>query len=546
MTIQLVAAYLVVMTLIAVAGRPPAWHLADWYALRALYGTPATSFSDLVILYDVKSYDKASVVPLRTTLAAFLERVAGFSAPDRPSKIVLDFWFSAGDRSPATARFLASISKANAAGIDLYAAANPPVQHTSFGTDIFDRQQVGRFAVDEAQRDERIYTVVPPGHTTFDEVDGPNILSFRKCLTYPTDFGPHSVYALAWLVSSPAEKTCRQDDSVTLLIDPSARIPAAQSHTLDAHSVILPSAVAKKIVVLGAPKYDAGDFGNMSNPEVVAWAISTMLQPANVPNIRPALLLLPIPVFGAAAAALFAYLAIFMVIARRASKNRLALPWLAAVLAGATALALFVGVEELFARLGTVQPQVTLPSISLVLASALCGMWGRAWTVNQLRLIGFQQHVAKTYDYDIFLSYAHEDYDWVMERVYEPLREAKLPGGARLQIFFDRDVNRKSIEVSDLWMDTIALSISGSRYIVPVYSDIYFLKDYCLYELRRSHRRQIESSGRWSGILPVMRGTPKIPSAFDDVQAAAADSDPLFIQHIIERILNDLARTTPA
>lgn len=537
LTIRLIAAYAALMTILALAGAP-VWHLADWYALRLLAGVPAAgSFDDRVVLYDAKNYDVNDVRPLRRTLTAFLRRATRLPKAFQPESVVLDFWF-ARDQSTASGSFRDALSAAEKAGINVYAAVNPPIKQ-SMGEDEIGIGNIGRFKDEESQRDTGIYSLVSTGHTTFDEVEGPNILTFRACLRYPTDFGMRQILSLVLLATDRAPPDCNRD-VVTLLIDPRAVIPSSSLHSLDETGTFSEFDVAKKTVVIGTLEHDNGDYAPMTNPEVVAWALSSEYQPATIANVRPVSVLMPVPVLGAAAVTVSAYLAMFMLIARRPSRKRLALTWRAAIAAAIVAGTLLIVVEAIFAHLGTVQPQVSAPLASAVVSAALCGTWGNAWMLNQIRVLAPSNLTTRVYDYDVFISYAHEEYEWVVENVYTPLFNIDKP--RRLKIFFDRDDKRKSIEVSDYWMDTIALSILGSRFVVPIYSEVYFARAYCLYELRRAHRRQNDSALSWTGILPIMRGNAIIPEPFDDVEAAVTVANPTFMDQLIARLLSDLGK----
>jgi len=178
-----------------------------------------------------------------------------------------------------------------------------------------------------------------------------------------------------------------------------------------------------------------------------------------------------------------------------------------------------------------VQPQITLPALSILIAGPLCGIWARGVTLEQLRTIEVKP--AAVNDYDVFISYARDELQWVDKNLYLPLRDATLPNGRKLQIFFDRD----AIQVSSTWQDKIALSIDGSRFIVAVYSEVYFTRPYCIYELRRAHRKRIVGGGESDYVFPLMLGRPKIPAAFDDIQASAVDDKPDAPKAVIERII---------
>jgi hypothetical protein len=209
---------------------------------------------------------------------------------------------------------------------------------------------------------------------------------------------------------------------------------------------------------------------------------------------------------------------------------RRSLPWLSAALAalaGLAALAVF--------ELSRMQPQVTLISLGVMVSAGLCGVRGKQILFEEEMTID----VAPTekYDYDVFISYAHEEGAWVFEHVYAPFRDAKLPDGRKLEIFFDTD----TIRVGTAWQNKIALAIDGSRFIVPVYSETYFQKPYCNYEIRRAHRKWIGAGDESRCVLPIMRGNPKIPAVVDDIQAISIDGQPGIVKKIVTEIVGRLS-----
>jgi len=167
----------------------------------------------------------------------------------------------------------------------------------------------------------------------------------------------------------------------------------------------------------------------------------------------------------------------------------------------------------------------------MLLSAALCGVRGKQIEFEQQMKIDIVPD--EKCDYDVFISYAHEGGAWVSEHVYAPLRDARLPGGGKLSIFLDIS----TIRVGTAWQDKIALAIDGSRFIVPVYSEVYFQKPYCRFEIKRAHRKWIGSGEQSRCVLPIMRGHPKILSVVDDIQAASVDDDPDVMKAIVDEIL---------
>jgi hypothetical protein len=252
------------------------------------------------------------------------------------------------------------------------------------------------------------------------------------------------------------------------------------------------------------------------------------------------MLLLLVPAFSALA--VLSYAAIFLSLKRmRLRAVRPILPWLSAAAAAASGLAIFVAFEwVLFALFRQIQPQVSLISLGIVLASGLSGFRGHQLLVDEGNALDHSP--AEVHDYDVFVSYAREEGAWVAENVYRPLAAARLPNGRGLSIFFDTS----SIRVGTGWQDKISLAIDGSRFVVPVYSDIYFTKPYCRFEIRRAHRKWIALGEDSRCVLPVMRGKPKIYATVDDIQALSIDDHPDLVQTIVDEIVERTARTARA
>ena len=206
-----------------------------------------------------------------------------------------------------------------------------------------------------------------------------------------------------------------------------------------------------------------------SNPEVLAWALSDLLERKNSDSgyfqPLPANEMLALLVAGFAAVTLVAFIAMFQGCAGSITH---AAPVSSLDRSGAAALfalALFGAFEGwmLFAK--QIQPQVSLVAISVFFAGGLCGERGREILLEQSRAIDASPEESN--DSDVFISYAHEEFSWVYENVFVPLKDVRTADGRKLEIFFDTS----SIRVGAAWQDKISLAIDGSRFIVPVYSE---------------------------------------------------------------------------
>lgn len=93
--------------------------------------------------------------------------------------------------------------------------------------------------------------------------------------------------------------------------------------------------------------------------------------------------------------------------------------------------------------------------------------------------------------YDVFISYAREDLEWVQQHLYEPLARCRLADGRAPRIFFD--LGEHGIGIGDNFLNKIAGAIERAKYIVPVYSRFYFLKRMCIKELDLAYQRVAET-----------------------------------------------------
>lgn len=91
-------------------------------------------------------------------------------------------------------------------------------------------------------------------------------------------------------------------------------------------------------------------------------------------------------------------------------------------------------------------------------------------------------------EHDVFISYSHNDYDWVKENLYLPLTEFKKKDGSKLKIFFDEN----SIGVGEQFTIKYMKGIADSKVIIPVISETYNVKNHCQNELNMAIKRSVE------------------------------------------------------
>lgn len=110
---------------------------------------------------------------------------------------------------------------------------------------------------------------------------------------------------------------------------------------------------------------------------------------------------------------------------------------------------------------------------------------------------------AESTAYDIFISYAREDLEWVRENLYLPLSRCRTRDGRRPRIFFD--VGEEGIGIGVSFIDAICDAIERSAKVIPVYSVNYFRegKEGCLFELVKAHETDL--LGKKLKLVPILK-----------------------------------------
>lgn len=123
-----------------------------------------------------------------------------------------------------------------------------------------------------------------------------------------------------------------------------------------------------------------------------------------------------------------------------------------------------------------------------------------------------------TTEYDVFISYASEEREWVKEHVYQPLLRCRTNVEKhKPRIFFD--VSDMGIQAGQNWQDALVNSLVNSRKIVLVYSNIYFDKPWCGWEMGQALKR--DPTGSKAIICPVLKDNDAkvtIPSSMSLIQ----------------------------
>ena len=547
-TAVLIGVYFVLLLAATVLLRPVIQNV-DWTVFERLSNVHAPAFSPRIAVVDLP-YDLKNPKLIRPTVASFLDTLP--KNENAPAAVLIDVYFPSETCAPPNdPQFCDRLKKS------LQQA--PKGVYVSVSHDNGDVDATSLLILDFPN----VYDNAEYGHTTL-ELQSAGGAEYLRCyhIPKPADGQGHfgDVFALPFKIAHPLSPqadppVCDPALVEVIRLGPRADFSKRVYDFKDGRVIprdpdAAPFDATGKYLIVASLEHDPDPprVGGPSNPELVAWALSDQLEGGNVDSkyYRPFLArgLPAMLVLGLTIVTVMAFIGLFQGLRRlRLQALRPVLPWIAAAGAAVFALAVFAGIEWLMLAAKLIQPQVFLVVLSIVLAAVLSGERGREMLFEQSRLIDAPPEDAN--DYDAFISYAHEEGAWVHEHVYLPLKNARTSDGRALSIFYDTS----SIQVGSGWQDKISLAIDGSRFVVPVYSEIYFGRSYCNYEIRRAvlKSRKERDAGGADCVLPIMRGKPAIPAAVDDIQAISIDERPDLVSQIVAIILARLdARKPPA
>lgn len=101
-------------------------------------------------------------------------------------------------------------------------------------------------------------------------------------------------------------------------------------------------------------------------------------------------------------------------------------------------------------------------------------------------------------DYDIFISYARENFNWVNDQLYMPLLNCYTKDMRRPDIFMDKE----EIGVGSSYIIKISNALQTAKIFIPVFSDFYFNKDMTIWELNTFFPR--DPNGTKGLIAPIL------------------------------------------
>jgi hypothetical protein len=504
------AGWLLAMT--AIAFGTEAWQSADWSLYESTAAQQAPPWPNNLALIDVPHDADVTVFRTRLTQLTALLAAEPLAAP---AAVVFDVQFVA--RNEGLAEFIAALRTLQKAGTKVYAAVDP--RHPS------NAQPWPGYMAEHAKP---LYEGVLDGmgHTLFEQ--------HGRVVKYDPRLALGVGVTLNSLVIKIAEahfsRPLNAQDKPLLLHLGALNQMQAWRFDFGQGRLVAPVAggapdFRQRIVIVGDMKADRAPGANASGPEHLAWALAARAASADVAEARllanlPLLLGLTLVLAGLAAVlAWWAY--------RRAARSSQRLVWMCAA---ALLLPLLVLVAAVLALRGAglVLGQVTLPALGVVMAVLLCALF--TWRYRLWAAVHAAAPAGES-AYDVFVSYSRTDpanVQWVHDHVVVPLRAMTHPEGRTLRVFFDTH----EIKVGDNWFDRLLNAVGGSRCFLPVYSDDYHTKHFCIFELTAAVKRHIQGT---MDIIPVRRGNAPVPKAADGVQFVLAEA-PAFMSQIQTRL----------
>ncbi|HTU69412.1 MAG TPA: toll/interleukin-1 receptor domain-containing protein [Candidatus Baltobacteraceae bacterium] len=536
------------------------WHGLDMQ-LAARYSVLQSRLSPQITLVDLGSYIAGNRPANQRSLAMLLTRLDGLHPNER--RLILDLHFlpcepCEGQALQARTGLVNALSRLRKDGWQLYAVE-------LLQTDDLTGAPTGREADDGP-----IYaTLSGAAHTRFGAHDS-GVVFYRHCYS-GAEFPPSSD-AASWDVWSMMDVLRQGHDTSTpcdtgnlfvsigdwskddyakpngpanaqfyTVHDSDRALPAGLRENPGAYIIVgtfendLPfqhlNTAATANVIESLNQLHGPGFVDVPGPMLLAWALSDMIGGAGY-QVKPLESGLLVFVVLCSLVTAFATAAFFLLLRRfRLRGARYLLPAISATLGlMVTALALFVAGKISIDVLSppAVYPQVSLAYAGILLSAVLSG-------VRASQVPTWEDDPRAKRDWDVFLSYAHADIDWVYSHIKVPLDKVTLPN-RKLNVFFDKDWD--SLESGIDWLPQLTRDVMNSRFVIAIYSDSYFKqgeKGYCYHELTCAYKRWIET-GDPSFLRPIMIGAPNIPQEFQRVNAVGPDKLDDIIADIVRRL----------
>jgi hypothetical protein len=136
---------------------------------------------------------------------------------------------------------------------------------------------------------------------------------------------------------------------------------------------------------------------------------------------------------------------------------------------------------------------------------------------------------------DVLVSYAHENGE-VLQAIglVERLRRSRTPTGGRARVWLD--VQPGDIAPGTGFYREIAVAISRSAAIVPIYSSAYFASRDCEWELEKAFQARMQGTTRLVPLLIEEQAREKIPFYVDHLQYVLLNSRQDWFGLLLDRI----------
>jgi hypothetical protein len=295
-----------------------------------------------------------------------------------------------------------------------------------------------------------------------------------------------------------------------------------------------------KIMIVGSFADDQSPYAGRPGPEIVAWAVSDLLQTSGAENPFRQLLNRDDLHLGLALAASAVAFLVFVALLRFIRRWRLT-PWRIALIAGAAGLLVPGGMFAVARLMGHDFTQVLFPIAAMIWTLGLAAyiQSGRAREIEDLR------EAARHHDYtayDVFISYRHAHSNWVHNELLPILEAIPRHDGQPLRVFLDRD----GIRLGADFTARLATVIDESRIFLAVLSPDYFDRDkpYCRWELQNALQR--EPLGMMA-VIPLWHdafGPSQIPKDFPQLKykMGLQSNDPRLPDALAREIRDALAK----
>lgn len=489
------------------------WRQWDWRLYAHLPGRETPRFSARIELVDVPY--SADLGPYRTRLAQTLRALAT-RVPGVPHVVALDV--AIGRDSVGLDELTAAIRALQSQGTRVVAAVNPQDPRTNRPNPDF---------MDEHARALYAGGVLDGfGHTRFDGLSG--TFKYDSHLRIGGLRLPMLAVKIAELEHGRSPPPGRHP---TLLhLGDRAEV---QARTLDLAGLLAANPrderYRAKLVIVGSLAEDVHRQAPASGPEMLAWALSDLIAPADSAG-HYELVTSPAWLLGVLLAATLVTAAAMGAVYARVplADNRL---WLMPAAGVAAGLLFLLGLLLMLAGLGHIYPQVSLPALGAAAAAGLGWLYARRhlkWWESG-REMGEEESA-----YDIFVSYSRStaNAEWVRTHVYEPLRTATRPDGEPLRVFFDTE----AIRPGQAWFRRLAQALHNSRCVVPVFSDDYFAKRFCRYELDLANSLQVAGKIR---LIPLLRTDKPVPAVYTGLQWIDARGEGDFLASLLAGLADE-------